>query len=1219
MKVKNKFRLLCLALLLLVSSSYAQTQQMKGLVVMVEFVGNPFPEPADSVEMMMNQTGFSQWGCQGSVKDYFYAQSDGKIEITHTVVKVSIPNPISHYTSGAGRDLSDIIDAINAAYPAGFTDLTLRPDNSLLSFTVLTKINGMTSNAFGPQPGSNTIKNNGVNAYVFRGNFTYLSTSEKPSHNTVCHEMGHSVFDWPDHYVTAWSNLGNYCAMGMGGNRLGPQMINPALRLKAGWINNVIEIGNKTYDTTITAVSNSYSTVYKYTNPSNPKEYLLVHPLKYGTYFQERISNHAVADQGLSIFYVDEDGGMDLAGQGHGWQIKLVSADNKNDLHDEKSNGSVSLGGGLYYNPISGDYGDLYDDIKNSFPAGTPFRWKDGGEFGLFLGDISAPGSTMTFTVYARSNTYIAKSDNNGTISPKGIINSTSKTFTFTPNPGYEINTVKINESNVTPVGNQYTLTGSGTKTIEVTYNKISPEVALPSPWLKDNIGFGSATGFAAHNSGSFYIESYGSSVSGTSDNLTFVHQTLTGDGAIVARIKEYKSPSKHYSKFGLMVREGLLANSAQAMISKIPYGGVKAEQRTGTGLYIGDDNAFGGWHLYELYTWLKLTRIGNTITSYVSADGSSWVKRGEQTLSLSSSVYIGLFATGELSGVPARVLFDSVSVFPVTPCPNGGVKLAGTAIGTPGSYNNSGYTHDKAFDNDIYTFFDSDAADDIAWTGLSLGGDYSIQGIKYYPREYATDRMVGGKFQGSNVADFSAGVVDLAVITTEPSLSWNCVDVTSSATFKYLRYISPAEGYGNVAEIEFFGSALCPSGVKLTGIAIGTPGSYNNGGDTHDKAFDGNVNTFFDSDAADDVAWTGLSLGGDNIVNGIKYYPREDATDRMAGGKFQGSNVADFSTGVVDLAVITAEPALSWNCVNVTSTAAYKYVRYISPAGGYGNVAEIEFYGTAVITNVSPTVSITSPTASASFTTPASVNITATASDSDGSISKVEFFVGATLVNTDYTAPYSYTWSTSGTGSYTITAKATDDDGASTSASVNISVTASAADINGPSCGSNYTTLTYEVAAVKRTNATSYNWWYTGSAQSVNAVSGTPYQANVMTGNDFQAGQLCVGINYSGAPYYASYCINLSVCSGLRGESAEFTESASEISYQNPFVNSTMITFPNPNQFANIQVMNASGLIVEEAQATGAYEFGSELKPGFYIVKINFENESKVVKLVKE
>ncbi len=58
---------------------------------------------------------------------------------------------------------------------------------------------------------------------------------------------------------------------------------------------------------------------------------------------------------------------------------------------------------------------------------------------------------------------------------------------------------------------------------------------------------------------------------------------------------------------------------------------------------------------------------------------------------------------------------------------------------------------------------------------------------------------------------------------------------------------------------------------------------------------------------------------------------------------------------------------------------------------------------------NVAPTVSITSPANGATFTAPASITINATASDSDGTLTRVEFFQGTTKLGEDTTAPYSF------------------------------------------------------------------------------------------------------------------------------------------------------------------------------------------------------------------
>ena len=91
---------------------------------------------------------------------------------------------------------------------------------------------------------------------------------------------------------------------------------------------------------------------------------------------------------------------------------------------------------------------------------------------------------------------------------------------------------------------------------------------------------------------------------------------------------------------------------------------------------------------------------------------------------------------------------------------------------------------------------------------------------------------------------------------------------------------------------------------------------------------------------------------------------------------------------------------------------------------------------------NQAPTVSLTSPTNGATFTAPASITINATAGDPDGSVTRVDFYRGSTLIASDTTSPYSATWSNPASGTYTLTAVAVDSAGASaTSAPVSITV----------------------------------------------------------------------------------------------------------------------------------------------------------------------------------
>jgi len=109
---------------------------------------------------------------------------------------------------------------------------------------------------------------------------------------------------------------------------------------------------------------------------------------------------------------------------------------------------------------------------------------------------------------------------------------------------------------------------------------------------------------------------------------------------------------------------------------------------------------------------------------------------------------------------------------------------------------------------------------------------------------------------------------------------------------------------------------------------------------------------------------------------------------------------------------------------------------------------------------NVAPTVSITGPANNASFTTGSTVTIKANAADSDGTVSKVEFFQGATKLGEDLTSPYSFAWTSAPAGNYSLTVKATDNLGATTtSTAIAIKVDkAPAASITSPVSNAQFT-----------------------------------------------------------------------------------------------------------------------------------------------------------------
>jgi len=131
---------------------------------------------------------------------------------------------------------------------------------------------------------------------------------------------------------------------------------------------------------------------------------------------------------------------------------------------------------------------------------------------------------------------------------------------------------------------------------------------------------------------------------------------------------------------------------------------------------------------------------------------------------------------------------------------------LAGTIIGSPGSYHDAGGTIANVFDGSLITYHDAvNASGD--WAGLDLGATYVITQVKYSPRRGFASRMLGGVFQGANVADFSDGVVTLFTVgAAPPDGELTAQTVTEPTAFRYVRYLGPANGNDNVAEVEFHG-----------------------------------------------------------------------------------------------------------------------------------------------------------------------------------------------------------------------------------------------------------------------------------------------------------------------------------------------------------------------------------------------------------------------------
>lgn len=88
------------------------------------------------------------------------------------------------------------------------------------------------------------------------------------------------------------------------------------------------------------------------------------------------------------------------------------------------------------------------------------------------------------------------------------------------------------------------------------------------------------------------------------------------------------------------------------------------------------------------------------------------------------------------------------------------------------------------------------------------------------------------------------------------------------------------------------------------------------------------------------------------------------------------------------------------------------------------------------------PSVSITAPAAGANFSANGNITITANATDSDGTISRVEFFANGTKIGEATSAPYTVTFANVAQGRYTLTARVTDNTGDTSVTDVPVAIT---------------------------------------------------------------------------------------------------------------------------------------------------------------------------------
>jgi hypothetical protein len=483
----------------------------------------------------------------------------------------------------------------------------------------------------------------------------------------------------------------------------------------------------------------------------------------------------------------------------------------------------------------------IYTAIKNRFQA----MWNDTVGFTDFQpqgpdsADLVSPSSgatgvsttpTLTWNraVFATSyDVYLGTSA--GSLSPVGnvaaqLVNDPPATYSFTPASPLSGNTTyywKVVSRTFATPRDPNMVASSSLQTFTTMSGGSNPPPpppggSVPSPWLTQDVGSVGITGSASYSNGVFTISGAGADVWGTADAFRYVYQSVSGDSQIVARVTAVQNTNT-YAKAGVMLRESTAAGAAHVILDVRPDGSIEFMTRSATN---GATNYLAG-ATQPTPAWLKLARSGNTVTGYVSSNGSTWTTVGTTTTSMPSSATLGMLVNSHNTGALNTSTFDNASITagstpppPPPPPPSGGVPSpwSNQDVGSTGLAGSASYS------NGVFT---------VSGAGADVWGN--TDAFQYVSQSTSGDVQIVARVTAiQNTHQWAKAGVMLRAAKTAGS-AHVLLDVTPGGTIEFMTRASS----GATTNLITYGSQGVPAWLKLARTGSTVTASISSNGST--------------------------------------------------------------------------------------------------------------------------------------------------------------------------------------------------------------------------------------------------------------------------------------------------------------------------------------------------------------------------------------------------
>jgi regulation of enolase protein 1 (concanavalin A-like superfamily) len=614
----------------------------------------------------------------------------------------------------------------------------------------------------------------------------------------------------------------------------------------------------------------------------------------------------------------------------------------------------------------------------------------------------------------------------------------------------------------------------------------------LPSGWTSRGIGVSSSSGYVTVAGDTWSIAGGGANIWGTSDQFQFVSRSVTGDVDVRVRLDSFLSDSE-WAKAGVMIRESLAGNARNAYMLYAPGLGHAFQYRSATS---GTTTRVAG-EAGKPPTWLRIVRRGSQFTAYTSGDGQSWKTVSTAAISMQSTVYVGLAVTSRGDGI-ATAAFSGVDTEATeafqTDTQQSGVsgsgswanrdigspEIAGTASRSGDTFTVIGAGEDIWATSDQFHFVhqSSPLAGDVeivARVGsLERTDTWSKAGVMIRESLSETSKhafMIASGSEGwhfqrrmssggdsNSTGGHSGSAPGWVRLVREGSLfsayfsadgsNWTLVgtDTIAMASSVYVGLAVTSHNPYSAATATF------------TDVTVRTPSSSDSGG----------------SNQPPSVSLTSPSEGA-SFTRPATIYLAATASDPDGSiarvDLYQGSTLlkADYTNPYSFNWTDVPSGTYEFTAVAVDNEGARRTSAPVTVTVGSGS-------------NQLPSVAITSPSNGALYSAPASMTIAASASDPDGTITRVDFYSGSQLIGSDTSSPYTMAWGNVPLGSYNLTAVARDNAGGTRASAV--------VSINVGTTSTRPTSLVFTMSSDHTTNVTSYT---VALYRSVDPVTASP------------------------------------------------------------------------------------------------------------------------------